>query len=313
MKCLITGASGYVGSRLIEIMGQKGGYKIIAHTHTRQVARTDGVESHVTGDVDNEALWGSILDGVEYVIHCASRVHVMQERSADPLREFRRVNFHGTINLARQCIDAGVRRFIYLSTIGVNGQETGVDTYFSEEDSANPHNDYSLSKYEAELGLMEIARESKLEVVIIRPPLIYGPNAPGNFGLLLRLLRKKIPLPMAGIYNKRSFLALDNLIDFIIICLLHPMAKNELFLISDDEDISTSDLISNIAKAAQLPNRSFYLPLGLLRSFMRLGISKAAMHGLTGNLRIDMRKAKCVLGWTPPFSVGESVRRAVSG
>jgi len=249
---------------------------------------------------------------VECVVHCAARVHVMREDSSDPLGEFRRVNLYGTINLARQCVDAGVRRFVYLSSIGVNGLVTGPDSCFTEADIPNPHNGYAVSKWEAEKALMEIAKEYKLEVVIIRPPLIYGPDAPGNFGMLLRLVQKRIPLPFLGIRNRRSFIALDNLIDFILLCLSHPMAKNEIFLVSDDQDISTPDLVKQIAEVARLPNRSFYLPLWVLSLLMKLGGFGDREPGLIGSLRVDITKAKTLLGWSPPVSIQQSIYKVIS-
>jgi nucleoside-diphosphate-sugar epimerase len=235
----------------------------------------------------------------------------MKDVSHEPLEEFRKVNLYGTLNLARQCVNAGVKRFIYLSSIGVNGLRTRPHSLFAEVDAPNPHNAYALSKYEAEIGLMEIAKESKLEVVIIRPPLIYGPDAPGNFGMLLRLVQKGIPLPFLGVRNKRSFIALDNLIDFILLCLTHPMAKNEIFLVSDDHDISTPDLVKYIAEAAKLPNRSIYLPIWALCLLMKLGGLGDRVPGLIGSLRINITKAKNLLGWIPPFSIKQSIDKAI--
>ena len=312
MRCLVTGANGFVGSRLIDIMSKMQQYQITLHSRSKPALYVKSIHSSLSGEIDGNTLWRPILDNIDYVIHCAARVHIMEDYSKDPITEFRRVNVLGTLNLARQCANAGVKRFIYLSSIGVNGVKTKRDTFFTETDIPNPHNPYAISKWEAEVGLMAIARESKLEVVIIRAPLIYGPNAPGNFRLLLWLVKKGMPIPLAGIRNQRSLIALDNLIDFILTCISHPRAANELFLISDGEDLSTPNLIEKIAIAAQVPNRLFYVPPYILIMVMGVLGFKNKIQGLCGSLRIDIAKARYQLGWSPPSSLSDAIHSAVS-
>jgi nucleoside-diphosphate-sugar epimerase len=261
-----------------------------------------GVESALTEDLAAEGDWKAALDGVDAVVHCAARVHVMRDTSADPLAEFRRVNVLGTLNLARQAAEAGVRRFIHISSIGVNGAET-FDVPFTAEDKAAPHSPYAVSKYEAELGLRQLTLETGLEVVIIRPPLVFGPGAPGNFNKLLLIVHRGIPLPLGAIHNKRSLVALDNLVDLILICLHHPAATNQIFLVSDGEDLSTTVLLRRMGAALGKPARLIPVPARALRTAARL-LSKAGFaQQLCGSLQVDISKTRDLLGWTPPVRV----------
>jgi nucleoside-diphosphate-sugar epimerase len=246
-------------------------------------------------------------------VHLAARVHVLHYAVEDPLAAFRAVNVGGTLNLARQAICAGVKRFVFISSIGVNGSQTTKGKSFSESDKPKPHNAYALSKWEAELGLLQIADETGLEVVIIRPPLVYGANAPGNFGSLLRAVKLGWPLPLGTVRNQRSLVALDNLVDFIITCITHPLAANQTFLISDGQDLSTTELVRGMALAASVPARLLPVPVWALELAGRLLGKGDAVQRLCSNLQVDISKARSLLGWVPPVSVDEGLRRVFIG
>jgi nucleoside-diphosphate-sugar epimerase len=247
--------------------------------------------------------WSAALQGVATVVHCAGRAHVMSDTVADPLAVFRAANRDGSLNLAQQAVNAGVKRFVFISSIGVNGSQTEVVKPFFETDQAKPHNDYALSKWEAEQGLMQIAAETGLEVVIIRPPLVYGPNAPGNFGSLMRAVQRAWPLPLGAVHNQRSLVALDNLVDFIVTCITHPQAANQTFLVSDGQDLSTTELVRGMAQAAGVPARLLPVPVWALQAGATLLGKGDAVQRLCGNLQVDISKARNLLGWTPPVSV----------
>jgi len=265
-----------------------------------------GVESALTEDLAVEGDWRAALDGVDAVVNCAARVHVMRETSADPLAEFRRVNVAGTLNLARQAADVGVRRFVYISSIGVNGAET-FEKPFTAEDKAAPHSPYAVSKHEAELGLRQLAQETGLEVVIIRPPLVFGPSAPGNFNKLLLIVYRGIPLPIGAIHNKRSLVALDNLVDLILTCVHHPAAANQTFLVSDGEDLSTTELLRRTGAALGRPARLIPVPAVVLRTATRLLGKAGFAQQLCGSLQVDINKTRDLLGWAPLVSVDEAL------
>jgi nucleoside-diphosphate-sugar epimerase len=251
--------------------------------------------------------WSSVLDEQQVVIHAAARAHVMKDEVADPLSEYRRVNVDGTLNLARQAAAAGVKRFIFISSIGVNGNSN--IRPFTENDTPNPAECYARSKWEAEQGLWEIHRDSGMEVVIIRPPLVYGRGAPGNFGSLIRWVEKGVPLPLGAVKNQRSLVSLDNLVDLIIACLDHPAAANEVFLAGDGEDLSTTELLRGVGKAMGKPARLIPVPESMLMAGATLLGKKAIAQRLLGSLQVDISKARELLGWEPPISVEEGLRR----
>ena len=312
MRVLVTGSTGFVGRTLIPAMLRRG------HEPTEAVRRAeekpDGrLSSSVVGNIDGTTGWSKTLQGAEAVIHLTARVHVMRDSAHDPLAEFRRVNTEGTLNLARQAAEGGVRRFIFLSSIGVNGNSTAFGNPFTPNDLPSPHDPYSLSKYEAEIGLHSIAQSTGMEAVIIRPPLVYGANAPGNFGKLNRLIAKSLPLPLGSINNRRSLVGIDNLVDFIITCLEHPEAANETLMVSDGEDLSTPDLIRRMARAMNRPARLLPVPVWALKAGALLLGKGDAVQRLCGNLQVDISKSRTLLGWNPPVSVDEGLRRAVGG
>ena len=305
---LITGASGFIGQALCIKLNQR----CINFVPVFRYKEQDSFAATI-GNINGATSWSKVLQNAEAVIHLAARVHIMRDSASDPVAEFRRVNTEGTLHLARQAAAVGVRRFIFLSTIGVNGNSTLLGKAFTPTDTPSPHDPYSLSKYEAEIGLLSIAQLTGMGVVIIRPPLVYGASAPGNFGKLTRLIAKSLPLPLGSINNLRSFVGIDNLVDFIVACLEHPAAANETFLVSDGEDLSTPDLIRRTASAINRPARLLPVPVWALQAGASLLGKGDAVQRLCGNLQVDISKARSLLGWVPPVSVDEGLRRAVGG
>jgi nucleoside-diphosphate-sugar epimerase len=254
--------------------------------------------------------WQGGLQGCEAVVHLAARVHEMVDNATDPLTEFRRVNVEGTLNLARQAIAAGLRRFVFISSIKVNGESTPLGQAFVADDVAAPQDPYSISKYEAELGLRRLAAESAMEVVIIRPPLVYGPGVKANFQNMICWLKRGVPLPLGTIHNKRSLVALDNLVDLIITCLDHPTAANQTFLVSDGEDLSTTELLRRMGLALGRPARLLPVPVSLLKVGAAVLGRRDMAQRLCGSLQVDITKTRTLLGWNPPISVDEGLRRS---
>jgi UDP-glucose 4-epimerase len=269
-----------------------------------------GVVYQSCGDLSPTREWSNLLSGVDVVIHTAARVHVMHERSASD-REYRRTNVEGTLNLARQAANAGAKRFIFLSSIKVNGEFTNLGEPFQAADAAKPEDAYGVSKMEAELGLYEISKDTGMEVVCIRPPLVYGPGVKGNFLSLLSWLERGLPLPLGAVNNRRSLVALDNLVDLIVSCLDHPAAASETFLVSDDEDLSTTALLRRIGDALDRPARLIPMPPRLLQWGAKLFGKEEIAQRLLGNLQVDISKTKERLGWVPRVSVEESLKKTV--
>jgi nucleoside-diphosphate-sugar epimerase len=310
MRVLVSGSTGFVGKALIPAILFRGHHPVEAVRRAKEKPN-DRVSTCVVGNIDGRTNWSKALESAEAVIHLAARAHVMRETANDPLAEFRCVNTAGTLNMARQAATAGVRRFIFLSTIGVNGNSTMQGKVFAPTDTPCPHDPYSMSKYEAEIGLHSIAQSTGMEVVIIRPPLVYGANAPGNFGKLTRVVAKGLPLPLGSINNRRSLVGINNLVDFIVMCLEHPAAANETFLVSDGEDLSTPDLIRRMARAMNRPARLFPVPPALLAVAASLVGKSSIAQRLCSSLQVDISKSVELLGWKPPVSVDEGLRRAV--
>ena len=309
MRILSTGSTGFVGKALMSGLHTKR-HEISAPMRA-QSESGPSLNSFLVGDISAATNWSTALHGADAVIHLAARVHVMRDTAIDPLAEFRSVNTEGTLNLARQAAAAGVRRFIFLSTIEVNGNYTSHRKNFTETSASLPHDPYSVSKHEAEVGLRAISKSTGMEIVIIRPTLVHGSKAPGNFGKLTRLVSKGLPLPLAFIDNRRSLVGIDNLVDFIITCLEHPAAANETFLVSDGEDLSTPDLIRRMARAMNRPARLLPVPKSVLMTAATMLGKRDMAQRLCGSLQVDISKSRALLGWNPPVSVDEGLRRAV--
>lgn len=311
MRFLVTGAGGFVGRPLSAELLVRG--HVLRAASRSAISPSDDFEQVSTGLVDGSTDWSAMLGQVDVVIHLVARVHVMQDRAADPLTQFRQVNVAGTLNLARQAAEAGVKRLVFLSSVKVNGESTRPGQAFGEDDPPAPQDAYGTSKHEAELGLRQLALESTMEVVIIRPPLVYGPGVKANFLALMRAVLRGWPLPLGAVHNQRSLVSLDNLLDFILVCSTHPEAANQTFLVSDGRDVSTPDLVRGLAGAAGVPARLLSVPVGLLQAAAALAGKQAAVQRLCENLQLDTAKARRLLDWTPPVSFDEGLRRTVAG
>ena len=313
-EILVTGATGFVGKAVVECLLSMDELHYVTVAVRRDVQHWQGrVRTFLTGDLEPAADWSVALEGISLLVHCASRVHVMADKAANPLAEFRRVNVHGTLKLARQAASAGVRRFLFVSSIKVNGDETQLGRPFTPEDRPAPMDAYGLSKMEAEHGLREIARQTSMEIVIIRPPLVYGPSVKANFATMIRWLRYGVPLPLGAIYNQRSLIALDNLVDVIVTALKHPAAANQTFLVSDGEDVSTTDLLLRMGRALDRPARLIPVPVSWLKMASAMVGQLDVAQRLCWSLQVDIEKTRRVLGWTPPVSLDEGLRRAGGG
>ena len=308
MRILVTGATGFVGSALTHRLLNDGRFVVRAAVRRASDAVPEGVERVVVGDLTAETDWQPALAGVEAVVHLAGRAHVTHDAAADPLQEFRKVNVAAALELARQAAAAGVRRLVFLSSVKVNGEHGS----YTEAHAPAPANAYGISKHEAELAFRRVAVESGMAVVIVRSPLVYGPGAKANFRALTRAVARGIPLPLGAIHNRRSLVALDNLLDFIQRCLEHPGAVNQTFLVSDGEDLSTTDLINRLARAMGKTARLIPVPSALLMAAAILLRRRDMAERLLGSLQVDISKARRVLGWVPPISVDQGLRRAVT-
>lgn len=309
---LVTGATGFVGRVLCHRL-LSNGYCVRGSIQKsiRSHLLVNDVEPVVVEPLGSMTPWNHALADIDIVIHLAARVHVMKDAATDPLAEFRRVNVEGTLNLARQAAEAGAKRFIFISSIKVNGDGTKTGMSYTADDVPAPVDPYGISKMEAEQGLRALATETGMEVVIVRPPLVYGPGVKANFQTMMCWLNKGIPLPLGAIHNKRSLVALDNLVDLIVTCIDHPAAANQTFLAGDGEDLSTTELLQRMAKALGRPARLVPVPAKLLEFGAALIGKRDIAQRLCGNLQVDISKAREVLGWSPPVSVDEGLRRAV--
>jgi nucleoside-diphosphate-sugar epimerase len=303
---MVTGANGFVGKPLCAELRRQG-HSVRAALRSANTPVED-VEVVATGAIDGRTDWTDALRGVDGVIHLAARAHVMKETAADPLAEFLKVNLHGTANLAQQAARAGMKRLVYVSSIGVNGNRTDGAQTFSETDTPHPHNDYALSKWQAEQALRRIAQETGLEVVIVRPPLVYGPAAKGNFPRLLTAIDKGMPLPLGGADNARSLIYAGNLVSALIACATHPAAAGKTYLVRDGEDISTALLVEKIAVALGRKNRAFYFPPVLLRAAAAVLGRSDRIDSLFCSLRISDAKIRGELGWAPPYTLEQGLR-----
>lgn len=336
MRVLVTGATGFVGRELVKGLLAQGNQvsALVRHRASlpdsvRQVEikdlavliediNTHHKESHqiqadkMSHGSPHEFILNELFQDIDVVIHLAARVHMMNDESTDPMVAFRRMNTEVTLCLARYAAAAGVRRFLFMSTIKVNGEQTSLDTPFSEQDVCKPKDFYSISKREAEVGLIDIAQETGIETVIIRPPLIYGPGVKGNFASIMRWIDFGIPLPLGAVKNQRSLLALDNLVDFLTLCVTHPNAANQIFLISDGEDISTPELLKRVAAMMRTKARLLSVPVSWMVVIAALIGKKAIAERLFGSLQIDSQKARDLLGWSPVVSMTEQLKKVVN-
>ena len=292
MKFVLTGAKGFIGSQLSSYFAKQ------------------GLDVIPLGRSSNAM---AVLQGANVVVHLAARVHVMNDQSADPLSDFRRSNVEATALLARQAANAGVRRFVYISSVKVNGESTKAGCPFTEQDIEGPQDAYGTSKWEAEQALRQIAQATGMEVVIVRPPLVYGSGVKANFATLMHAVAKRWPMPLAAIHNSRSFVGVDNLVDFIHCCATHPNAANQTFLVSDGADVSTAQLIKELATVLNVRPNLWAVPQWMLELGGALLGKRAAVERACGNLQVDISKARKLLDWRPPVSLQEGLRRAAEG
>lgn len=309
LNVLVTGGNGFVGKAILNQL-------VINNYLPKVVSRVsykfkEQFKEVLISGINIDTDWREPLDECDIVIHLAARVHIMNDVSSDPLAEFRKVNTDGTLHLARQAAKAGVKRFIYLSSIKVNGEATVNGNKFSPDDSFIPKDPYGLSKFEAEQGLHEIAKETGMEVVIIRPPLVYGPGVKANFASMIKWVNKSVPLPFGLIKNQRSLVAIDNLVSFIIRCIDHPKAANEVFLISDGEDVSTSELLRKVAKALGEKSLLIPIPVGLMSLVAKFLGKEDMADRLFGSLQVDSSKTSDLLGWQPVITMDDELKKTV--
>ncbi len=312
-RLLVTGASGFVGHALTAHLLALGANEVIAMTRVIPANRLLGARYVATGDLTSATLGPAALAGTDVIVHAAARVHVLNGDKAKSVTEFDRVNVAVTLELARCAVAAGVRRFVFLSSIGVNGVETDIDKPFTEADLPQPHNPYAYSKLKAEQGLLRLSEKTGLEVVIIRPPLVYGPGVRANFAALMRGVQRGWPLPLACVRNLRSMVAMDNLVSFIATCIDHPQAANRTFLVSDGQDISSPDLVRGLAQALGVAARLVPVPVSALQFVGRTLGKGDVIQRICGSLRVDISMARQLLAWEPPISMDEGLRRAVKG
>jgi nucleoside-diphosphate-sugar epimerase len=307
-RILVTGASGFIGRYVCPFLKERGFFvKAAVRSDTRDVQGADEVVT--MGDLSEATDWRQALSGIDIVIHCAGRAHIMEEAETDPMEAFRKVNVWGTKRLAQQAGAAGVEKFIFISSVKVNG-EGGLKPY-TEKDAPDPKDPYGASKREAEDVLACLAAQEGLRTVILRLPLVYGPGVKANFKNLMRIAAAGFPLPLAGISNRRSFIYLGNLADALLTCMTHPLAVGETFLVSDGMDVSTSDLIKMLARSMNKRAVVFSLPVRLLRALFKMAGKTEELEKLTGSLTVDTSKIRDLLGWKPPFTLGEGIEKTV--
>ena len=306
---LLTGATGFVGQAVFARLAGKMPLRIVLRdAHKKFSAKHPDYEISLAR-LSKEQDWTSSLKNVSCIIHLAARAHIVKETAPDPLAKFRDVNTEGTLALAEQAYHLGVKRFVFVSSIKVNGEITKPGNPFRTQDIPAPVSNYGISKMEAEKGLMVLSAKTGMEIVIIRPPLVYGPGVKGNFAHMVYWLKKGTPLPFGAIHNQRSFVALDNLVDLLVTCIDHPAAANEIFFVSDDEDVSTTELLHRLGRAIGCPARLIPIPEKLLQAAATLFGRQDIATRLCGSLQVDIEKTKNLLDWTPPLTLDAGLRK----
>lgn len=306
---LVTGANGFVGKFLCaELKRRNFLLKAALRTSDNDF---NNIEQVFVASINGATDWSAALKDIDVVIHLAARVHVMADFSADPLAEFRQVNVEGTRQLAVSAVRAGAKRFVYVSSIKANGEEA--DKPYTEFDKPNPHDFYGISKWEAEQAVYQVSAETGLQVVIVRPPLVYGAGVKGNFAQMIKIISKGIPLPFASVKNLRSFIYVENLVDALILCATHPSAAGHTYLVSDGEDVSTPELLNKLGKALAKPAHLFACHPSILRLAGYLTGKTAQVNRLVGSLQVDSSKIKQELGWLPPIVFADAINKMVEG
>lgn len=303
-KIILTGASGFVGS---EIKNKIPKEKLILLGRRNQ----DDKYQFIFSNLDKDWQYSNVFENVACVIHCAARAHIMNDKADSPYDLYHQFNVEGTLNLAKQAAKGGVKRFLYISSIKVNGESTAKATPFTEKSIPSPEDAYGISKLAAENGLRELSINSGMEVVIIRPPLVYGPGVKANFASMMKLASKNLPLPLGSINNKRSMVALDNLVDLVMTCIDHPHAANKTFLVSDDRDLSTTELLEVMVRAVGKSPHLLPVPVSWLRLAGKLLGKQSVIERLCGDLQVDITYTKKTLDWKPPISVEEGIQRCL--
>ncbi|MCX5668688.1 MAG: SDR family oxidoreductase [Candidatus Omnitrophica bacterium] len=319
-RVLVTGANGFIGRSLCVTLKKRGHFvQGAVRNHVHDVSGVD--ECIPVEDINELTDWQQALAGVDTVIHLAARVHVMNDSAANPIEVFRKVNVLGTERLARMAAKAGVKRFIFISSVKVNGEGfrdcfgasrlAMTQGAYTEKDIPAPQDTYAVSKLEAENILKKVADETGLQVVVLRLPLVYGSGVKANFKSLIKLASSGLPLPFKGVNNRRSFLYIGNLADAISTCITHPLAAGETFMVSDGQDVSTPDLIKMIACAMKKKAVLFFFPLGILKMLCKITGKTEELEKLTGTLLVDSSKIRNLLGWKPPFTMEEGIKKTV--
>lgn len=303
---LVTGATGFVGHFLCDrLLAEDFSARGTLMASENPSSLIGGVEPVTVEPLGADTLWDHALAGIDTIIHLAARVHIMDDPSADPLTEFRKVNVEGTVRLACEASKAGVKRLVFISSIKVNGEETEIP--YTSDSLPHPSDPYGISKWEAEQELRKIAFETGLEVVVVRPTLVYGPGVKANFLNMMKVVQRGIPLPLASIKNKRSLIYIGNLVDALTICATHPDAAGQTYLLSDGEDVSTPELIRRTAKALGAPARLFPVPLSFMHLVSKLAGKSEAVNRLTGSLTVDCSKIRRELDWHPPYTIDDGL------
>lgn len=303
-QCLVTGANGFVGAELVPYLAQRGAEVSLAVR--KRPINLHAYPAFETGNIDRSTDWSTALRKISVVVHLANRAHVMKDAAKDPLAIFRETNVEGTLNLARQAALHGIKRLIYLSSIKVNGEQTPGESFYFD-DPPDPQGPYARSKYEAEMGLAKISKNTGLEIVILRPPLIYGPSVKGNLAALIRVVDKGWPLPLGSINNRRDMVSLQNLVDLIAHCIAKPQAAGQTVLCSDSRPVSTPEIIQWMAVARGKKSPLIKVPSDVLKWVCQMAGKQSTFQRLAGDLRVDIEQTTRVLKWTPPYTPEESM------